>query len=228
MSIIIPTLNEEIYLPRLLEFIRKNDKNRVCEIIVVDGKSDDKTADIARVKGDLLLVSSIRSRSHQMNLGAKFAQADLLYFVHADVLPPENFLEIITKHFYNGSKIGCFRQKFEGNIAVLKINAFFTRFDKIWCRGGDQTLYVCKNLFEKLNGYNENFNIMEEYDFMLRARKVAKFTILKESTLVSIRKYKTNSWLKIQLVNSKAIRLFKNGINPDEIREFYKKSLNPY
>jgi rSAM/selenodomain-associated transferase 2 len=228
MSIIIPVLNEEELLPRLIRYLRENDNQRNCEIIVVDGNSEDNTLQIAHEMSDIVISSDKRSRAYQMNLGAKAANSNLLYFVHADVLPPSSFLQTISLNHENGSKIGCFRQKFEGNRPLLKINAFFTRFDKIWCRGGDQTLYVCKNLFDDLNGFDENYCIMEEYDFMKRARELTKFKILKESTLVSIRKYRTNSWLRIQLVNSKAIRLFKKGASPEVIKEFYKKSLNPY
>ena len=228
VSIIIPVLNEVELLPRLLQFIRRVDVNNQAEIIVVDAESEDDTFEIASNQSDLTISSKIQSRAHQMNLGAKAANSMLLYFVHADVLPPDNFIEEIIENYENGSKIGCFRQKFEGNRPLLKVNAFFTRFDKVWCRGGDQTLYVCKELFEKLDGYNENYCIMEEYDFMKRAREITSFKILKESTTVSIRKYRTNSWLRIQLVNSKAIRLFKKGARPEEIRAFYKNALKPY
>lgn len=228
MSIIIPVLNEEKLLPRLIDFLRENDPEKKCEIIVVEANSEDNSLKIAQEKSDLVISTPIRSRAYQMNLGAKEAKSNLLYFVHADVLPPSNFLIKVTENHINGSKIGCFRQKFEGNRLLLKVNAFFTRFDKTWCRGGDQTLYVCKHLFDDLGGFNEDYSIMEEYDFMKRAREITPFKILKESTTVSIRKYRTNSWLKIQLVNSKAIRLFKKGTNPEKIREFYNKSLNPY
>jgi rSAM/selenodomain-associated transferase 2 len=228
ISIIIPVLNEEKLLPRLLDYLRKNDSTNRCEIIVVDGNSDDNSYKIAEDKCDLVISTAIRSRAHQMNLGAKSANSTIFYFVHADVLPPENFSEIIIKKIKKESKIGCFRQKFEGNHPLLKINSFFTRFDKIWCRGGDQTLFVNKELFEKLDGYDEDYCIMEEYDFMKRAREITDFLILKESTIVSIRKYRTNSWLKIQMVNNKAMRLFKNGAKPEEIQEFYKNALNPY
>jgi|TARA_R110000737_G_scaffold202403_1_gene221642 rSAM/selenodomain-associated transferase 2 len=228
MSIIIPVLNEEILLPRLLNYLRLNDPDKHCEIIVVDANSEDNSLKIAEEKCDVVISTSIRSRAHQMNLGANAAKSKLLYFVHADVLPPSNFLKEVAENHEKGSKIGCFRQKFEGNRPLLRINAFFTRFDKIWCRGGDQTLFVCKELFDALGGFKEEYSIMEEYDFMKRAREIVPFKILKESTTVSIRKYRTNSWLKIQLVNSKAIRLFKKGVRPEEIREFYNKSLNPY
>jgi rSAM/selenodomain-associated transferase 2 len=228
VSIIIPVFNEAELLPRLLKYLRKLDSKRNTEIIVVDGGSCDNSVKIAKEGADIAISSTIKSRAHQMNLGAEAATSSLLYFVHADVLPPINFLEKIVESHRNGSKIGCFRQKFEGNRLLLRINAFFTRFDYVWCRGGDQTLYVDKVLFDELNGYDENYCMMEEYDFMKRAREITSFKILRESTIVSIRKYRTNSWLKIQLVNSKAIRLFKKGASPAEIRTFYKKALKPY
>ncbi|MFA7274486.1 MAG: TIGR04283 family arsenosugar biosynthesis glycosyltransferase [Crocinitomicaceae bacterium] len=228
ISLIIPSLNEEQHLPRLIENIRYQDLFSQVEIIVVDGNSDDKSYEIAMDQADIALSTCIRCRAHQMNLGAKMASTDLLYFVHADVLPPNGFVEIILENHKNGAKIGSFRQKFEGNHRLLKINAFFTRFDFTWCRGGDQTLFVDKILFEQLNGYDETFSIMEEYDFMNRARKIAPFTVLEQSTLVSARKYDNNSWLRVQLANRKAMRMFKKGTHPEIIEKMYKKSLHPH
>lgn len=228
ISLIIPTLNEEQFLPRLIEYIRYQDLFSQVEIIVVDANSEDESHDIALHKADITLSTFIRNRAHQMNLGAKMASTDLLYFVHADVLPPNRFVEILLEKHQTGAKIGCFRQKFEGNHRLLKINAFFTRFDFTWCRGGDQTLFVDKWLFEQLNGYDESFSIMEEYDFMNRARKIAPFTVLEQSTFVSARKYNNNSWLRVQLANGKAMYQFKKGTHPDMIEKMYKKSLRSY
>lgn len=59
---------------------------------------------------------------------------------------------------------------------------------------------------------------------MKRVREIKKFNILKESTTVSIPKYATNFWLRIQLANGKAIRIFKKGVSPEVIHTFYKKA----
>ena len=71
MSIIIPVLNEEILLPRLLNYLRLNDPDKHCEIIVVDANSEDNSLKIAEEKCDVVISTSIRSRAHQMNLGTR-------------------------------------------------------------------------------------------------------------------------------------------------------------
>ena len=84
LSIIIPTLNEEKYLPRLLESIRRQNFSDY-EIIVSDGGSSDKTEEIAKsFKATFFVDSSIRHPSAQRNNGARISKGDTLLFLDAD------------------------------------------------------------------------------------------------------------------------------------------------
>ncbi len=67
---------------------------------------------------------------------------------------------------------------------------------------------------------------MEEYEFCVRARKYGKYKILEGETLVSARKYDTNSWLRVQLANSKIVRMYKKGASQQEILNTYKHMLS--
>ncbi|MEJ6491288.1 MAG: hypothetical protein QNL60_02365 [Flavobacteriales bacterium] len=69
-------------------------------------------------------------------------------------------------------------------------------------------MFVKKDLFKKLNGFDEKFVIMEEYDFMTRALKLLDYEIMDGATIVSTCKYSTNSYFKVMLANLKAIRSF--------------------
>lgn len=228
ISVIIPTVNEAKLLPRLLDHLTNCDPGNHLEIIVVDGASDDDTADIALKNGAKVHQAKKRSRAFQMNQGAELATTERLYFVHADVLPPLRFVQEIMEADANGVRFAFFRQKFDKMNLLLWFNSFFTRYKKTWCRGGDQTIFVKKDLFQELNGYDERYVIMEEYDFMTRALKVTDYSILSGITIVSTRKYSTNSWLKVMLANLSAVRQFKKGVEPQTIRKNYLKRLNPY
>jgi rSAM/selenodomain-associated transferase 2 len=227
-SIIVPVINEESNIGPLLDFLLKETNPLEAEIIVVDGGSSDKTCEIVKSQGVQLHTCECASRASQMNEGVAVSKGELLYFVHADTMPPKRFLKHITQAAEKGIDMGCFRFKFQSKHPLLIINSYCTRFDVMWCRGGDQTLFITRNVFDELGGYDTYYSIMEEYDLMRRAREKYSFKILPYNVKVSARKYIKNSWLRVQLTNMKAVRQFNKGVPPAEIKKFYKEALNPY
>ena len=228
ISIIIPTLNEAENLPKLLKFLKTNPYKNI-EIIIVDAASTDNTLEIAKKFEDVEIISqNTRNRAVQMNLGAKAATGDLLYFVHADVLPPENFAKDIIEAINAGYELGCYRFTFDKKSVMLRFNAWWTRFNFMFCRGGDQTLFVTPSVFEELNRFNESYVIMEDFDFIKRARKKYRFKILPKSVVVSARKYKNNSYFKVNMVNLYSYWRFQFGVSPEKIKSFYQRSLNQW
>lgn len=191
------------------------------EIVVVDAQSEDQTAGIAQDLGVKLVPSDQRSRAHQMNLGAKVAIGRILWFVHADTKPPASFFEDITNAVQNGADLGGYRFKFDSDRILLRINSWFTRFNLLTFRGGDQTLFITRNAFDQLNGFDERFTIMEEYDLLQRASTGHIFKLIPKSVMVSARKYDYNSYLKVNLANLNAMRMFKRGEDPEKIKQFY-------
>lgn len=226
VSIIIPALNEAENIGQLVRHLCKNRTDKVVELFVVDGGSKDQTVSIAKAAGAEVLISPQKGRAQQMNYGAAKARGELLYFVHADTLPPETYLSDILQAVDEGHPIGCFRFRFNSNKLLLKINSYFTRFDRLWCRGGDQTLFVTKTLFEELNGYRNDYCIMEEYDFIIRARKKYPFKIIPKDVLVSARKYEKNGYLRVQVANLIAFNMFRFGAPQERIRQTYHRLLD--
>ena len=224
ISVIIPTLNEAENIGKLIKHLKLNAEGMRLEIIVVDGESTDKTVEIAQTFGATVFIAP-KSRAKQMNFGAKNAQGEVLYFVHADCLPPKTYIADIQDAISNGYPIGCFRYKFDSNSFLLKLNAYFNRFSPLWCRGGDETLFVTKEVFNQLGSFDENFCIMEEYALIQKAYKNFRFKIIPKSALVSARKYATNSWIRVQYANFIAFSMFKKNVSPSEIAARYKEIL---
>ena len=195
------------------------------EIIVVDGGSTDQTVIRAKQLGATVIHSPKRGRAQQMNFGAQKATADLLYFVHADTLPPKTFVSDIHTAITDGFPIGCYRFEFNSPRKLLKLNAYFTRFDKMWCRGGDQTLFVTRSVFDELEGYCPRHLIMEEYDFIARARKKYPFKIMPKSVIVSARKYDNNGYLKVQFANLIVFNMYRLGFSQKKMLKFYRNML---
>ena len=226
ISIIIPTLNEAENLRKLLPFLMQHAGDHLSEIIVVDACSTDNTREVAEELGAISMGSDCKCRAIQMNQGVQHATGEVLYFVHADAQPPESFVSDIFEAIEKGAEIGCYRFKFDSSRWTLRVNSWFTRFDRQMCRGGDQTLFVTRSLFDELNGYNEDYVIMEEYDFMKRARKKHDFAIIPKDVIVSARKYEKNSYLRVNLANLTVMTMFNFGASPTRIRNTYKKLIN--
>lgn len=222
-SIIIPTYNEAENIGQLVRYLIKNAHGSLADITVVDGGSADNTLEVAQKAGANAVLSPEKGRANQMNLGASLAKGDILYFVHADSTPPDTFLADIESALSSGFEIGCYRFKFRSTRFMLKVNAFFTRFDRIMCRGGDQTLFITRPLFESVGGFAKDWMIMEDYDLILKARKKARFRIMPKATLVSARKYEENSYLRVNWANFRVFRLYLSGASQEEMLSTYKR-----
>jgi rSAM/selenodomain-associated transferase 2 len=226
LSIIIPAYNEEVNIGKVVAYLRQHSGGLVADLIVSDGGSADNTVIEAEKAGARAVLSPVRGRSAQMNYAASLATGDTLYFVHADTLPPKHFAADIQRAIDRGYDLGRYRTSFDSSKLLLKINAWFTRFDLFICMGGDQTLFVRRSLFDSLHGFREEMRIMEEYEFCERARRSAKYAIMRGAALISARKYDTNSWLRVQLTNSKIVRMYRKGASQQEMLDTYRQLLS--
>jgi len=228
ISVIIPTFNEADNIGCLIESLKIYGENHLHEIIVSDSpNSTDNTKEIAKKLGAIAKKSPQKGRAFQMNFGASIATGDILYFVHADIKVNHDYTLDIVKAINSGHNFGCYRYQFDIDNWFLKINSFFTRLPFIWCRGGDQTLFIGKEDFLKVGKFREDYEIMEDYEFIIRAKKVLKFKIIPKNVIVSARKYKTNSYLRVQKANFKVMRMFLSGkASQQEMTETYRRMLD--
>lgn len=225
MTIIIPTLNEEDCIENLLYNIQsKAEMPSKLEVLVIDGGSNDLTTAIANRAG-ARTISSKKGRSRQMNKGANIANADTLYFLHADTVPPKGFDTLILNTIKNGVDAGCFRMKFDSKNPFLKFFAWLSRFDNTYCRGGDQSLYITKRIFNELGGFDERYIIYEDSEFIRRLYQSSKFMVRPENVVTSARRYREKGWFKVQF--HFGIIHLKNflGHGPHELFEYYSKHL---
>ena len=136
ISIIIPVLNEEKTISKILSSIERSIKSEYFELIVVDGGSQDQTKKkcLAQIKklqlrSKFIWVDCKKGRAHQMNAGALIAKYNVLFFVHSDTLLPKGFDQHIFK-MLKKVPAGCFRLKFDSNKWFLR---FFAFSDCIYC-----------------------------------------------------------------------------------------------
>lgn len=226
VSVIIPTYNEAGSIASLIQQLRHYDAAGAVEILVVDAGSSDNTMELAQMAGATVLRAPKAGRAAQMNYGARQASGDILYFVHADVGIHPGYVATIQRAVAQGYEAGCYRFRFDSKHPLLRLNSFGTRFRGIMSRGGDQTLFVTRDLFQRLQGFDEYYVIMEDFDIIQRIRRQARFLIVPQDVVVSARKYETNSWLRVQVANLTAFSLFFLRVAPTRIARTYKAMLN--
>lgn len=231
ISVIIPVLNEAETIHFLLKYISENSSEKnISEIVVVDGGSEDNTKELVTVYSDnsrfnIRLMPSEKGRAKQMNTGARSAKGSILYFLHADSYPPKDFDVLILSEIKKGNETGCFRMKFDNNHSLLKFSQWFTRFNVKLFRGGDQSLFVTERIFNELEGFNEDYFVYEDCEFINRLYDQYRFTIIPKYILTSARKYDQIGIWKLQF-HFMMIH-FKNGFgaSADKLHQYYRKHI---
>ncbi len=229
ISVIMPVYNEaENLLRQKVFFTQLFNQTKEIELIIIDGGSTDDSLKIASSFAQVATISPQKGRAQQMNYGASLAQHPILYFVHADVSLNNDVFWYIEKNIAQ-KPLGGFRYVFDKSSFMLKINEYLTRFKGAWAGGGDQTLFISKNNFQKLNGFDGSLIIMEDFDIVRRAKKNGlQYLIMPHNITVSSRKYSTNSWLRVQIANAIIVIAWKLGASQKWMKQKYKDLLHPY
>ena len=224
ISIIIPTYNEEENIAETIFEIKKRDnENLISEIIVSDGQSTDKTSLVASNAGATVVISEKKGRSAQMNYGASIAKGEILYFLHADSIPPKSFTKNIVDAFKKNYVAGCFRIAFDFDHWFLKANCWFTRFDVNAVRFGDQSLFVTKDVFEKSGSFDESLLMMEDQEIIHRIKKYGKFMVMDGTVITSARKYLDNGIYRMQTIFFRIWLLYYLGYSQHDLLKLHKK-----
>lgn len=192
LSIIIPTLNEEDYLPLLLTEIKKQDFEDY-EIIVADADSLDNTVKIAESFGCKITKGGLPAKGR--NKGAEIASGDLFLFIDADILIlPGGFLNKLIEKFKNRNlDVASFPIYPQGNI-IDKI--FYTLYNfgaglsQNFLPHATNVILVRKEIHQAVNGFDERVIFAEDHDYVRRAKKYGKFGFINiKPVLVSARRF---------------------------------------
>lgn len=224
ISIIIMTLNEEELVGGLLLSLRNIENT---EIIISDGGSIDRTCRVASRYTDKIIRGE-KGRGRQLNAGAALATGDILWFLHVDSTPPDNFKQHILKTLEKpGVAGGAFTLAIDSDLSSLK---FISRVVELrsMISGipyGDQGIFVKRDTFKKMNGY-KNIPLLEDIEFGRRLIKEGKIEILKPKIITCARAWERYGVLRTTLRNWVYVTLFFMGYSPHKLYErYYRKNI---
>lgn len=226
ISVIIPVYNEERTIRRLLNSVKERQLGLIKEVIVVDSGSHDNTVKAAEESGAQVIQGKVKGRASQMNEGASAASGEILYFLHADSLPPVNFDLHIINAIAKNHIAGCFKLRFDDPNPLLKFFAAGSRLKTTLVRFGDQSLFVKRRAFEMVGGFDESLTVMEDQEIVRDLKKVGSFKLLNDHVITSARKYKTIGIFKLQVVFTLIWLGYYLGISQEILVHFYKSILN--
>ncbi len=222
LSIIIPTLNEAENLKLLLPYLLScYDEKVKMEVIVADGGSTDSSEDVCTQFKITWVVCKQLGRAVQMNEGAQLAKGQVLYFLHADCMPPKDFIHTIQKAMQLGAGAGCFRLKFDEDHLLLNFYGWCSQFSFTFLRFGDQSLFVRSSLFKQLLGFDETMSLLEDQDIVCRIKKADQFTLVPQSIITSSRKYQAHGKLRLQLIYTLIVGMYKLGFSQISLQKVY-------
>lgn len=200
LSIIIPALNEEEYLPKLLDSVKKQ-KFSDYEIILADAGSKDRTLEIAKKYNCKITSGGLPAKGR--NEGAKIAQGDILLFLDADAILPKNFLE---------KAINIFEQKKLGiaGFPVMPpdgkmIDKFFYNFLNVFSFLTQKfmpytacAILAKKSVHNAIGGFDERVILLEDYLYGKSASKISKYRFMRELPFyTSARRFKKEGRFKV-------------------------------
>jgi len=216
VSIVIPALNEEAALPLALASVRR--QRGPVEVIVADGGSSDRTAEVAQDWG-ARVVEAPRGRARQMNAAAASASGEILLFLHADTLLPDGALDRVRDALAE-APAGCFRLRFDRPTPVLRLWTL-----PIWMRWhrlafGDRALFVWRDVFERVGGFPDQ-PIFEDLDMVRRLRREGRFVFLREAVTTSARRFRAGGTVRQQARNAALWLAWTAGVPPEKAARFY-------
>ena len=193
VSVVVPTMNEEVELPTLLDNLATMHPPPL-EVIVADAGSTDRTVSIAEARG-ARIVSSPKGRGIQMANGIDKAKGDVVFLAHADMrIEPGAFARICDALNSTGKSGGCLGCRFDQRHPFLSFVTFLnnTRARISGIAFGDQGQFLRRSHLRKLGGFPRQA-IMEDVEFSLRLKSLHTPLFLGGGVVASSRKWSTKN-----------------------------------
>ena len=217
-SIIVPVFNEALLIRPFLQHLR--DRAPEAEIIVADGGSTDHTGDLSVGFCDQL-VRSEPNRAVQMNVGARAARGEVLWFVHVDADVPSGCLSEIARILNDADVAGGYFRICLPRGAVYRLTDIFAHYAGILLRMrcGDHGLFCRRTAF--LDGGFPEVPLMEDVEFFRLLRRRGRVICSQKRILASPRRYETVGRVRLTLAYGLIAMLYIFGVPPSKLASLY-------
>lgn len=228
ISVVIPTLNEEAYLPALLDSLAAQSLP-VLETLVVDAGSTDGTESVARARGAMFIAGS-GLPGPSRNLGVRHARGGWLLFLDADVrLPPDALEDIVREvRVRRLDAASCAFVPDRGGWAVraqhrASAEYFWLSTKLRWPHSIGGFVFVRRSLHEAVGGFDETVIVAEDQDYVLRLSRTGRYGFARTPVVeIATRRFTEHGLARMSLkwLAIEAYRLTRGEIRDDRFRYF--------
>lgn len=219
LSVVIPALNEARTIASTIRQVQTSQ----CEVLMVDGGSEDRTVDLARECG-ATVITGLRGRARQQNAGAAKARGKILLFLHADTsLPPDFDHQVFNALMDHRVVAGTFRFKTDydhwGMRLIEKTVQIRSRLFQM--PYGDQALFLPKTTFEKAGGF-PLVPIAEDLYLVRRLGRLGRLALAPGAAVTSGRRWRNLGVWRTTLINFLIAIGCIAGVNPHRLAPLYR------
>jgi rSAM/selenodomain-associated transferase 2 len=223
ISVIIPVYKEANTIQHTLSDLSGLDFSETLEIIIVDSETDRSSLRAICQEG-IIKLSGPKGRGAQMNLGAAIATGNILLFLHADTLLPDNAIKAILTATESKNIVGgAFNLSIDAKGIPFRIIETSVRIRTRLTRipYGDQAIFIKKSAFHELGGYPD-IPIMEDVALIRKIKnRRQKISIIPAPVKTSARRWKMEGVLYCTLRNWVLLLLYYAGISPAKLTKYY-------
>lgn len=225
VSIIVPALNEASQISHTLHALQALEGEK--EILVVDGGSQDETVAMARQAGAAVMQSA-RGRGAQQHAGALAARGDILWFVHADTIPPPHAISEIVAVLHDRPVVGGnFGLTFDGpSRAARQLTAIYPILRWLNLCYGDSGIFVRSSIYHAVGGFRP-LALFEDLDLLRRVRNAGRLVHLNTRILTSSRRFENRNFAVMWLHWTALQILYWAGVHPNTLAGWYRDVRRP-
>ncbi len=221
IAIILPVLNEEADVVAGLNLLQPL-RQQACQLIVVDGGSQDQTIVCAEPLAGQVIVSP-KGRAAQMNVGAALTKADILWFLHVDSAPPADAATLIRAALSDPNRCwGRFDVQLSGQHPLLRVveTLMNLRSRLTGIATGDQGIFVRRELFERIGGYPA-IALMEDIAISRLLKRHSWPVCLRQRLQTSSRRWERDGILRTVVLMWRLRLAYFFGADPDQLARIY-------
>lgn len=219
-SVIVAAHNEGSQIASALKRLRQISHTSPMEIIVVDGGSDDRTAEASAEFCDEVIRLDAPNRGAQWHAGAQKATGDLLFFLRADSQPPGNWQQAL-EHFWLATPVGgvaaaAFSVDFGGDGGMRALAAWSNRRVRRGIAAAEHGLCTTPEIYKAVGGF-PSYPVLEDLEFSRRLRARGRIALLPERIHSAARRVHALGPLRWFLGRAWLEARYRMGARPEEL-----------